>query len=237
MARSRKRDDDSDFVVEIPGEDPRGYRGEGTALSFAITTAQRRRAEEITVAVRDVNGDAVFAVVNRGSVTRILRGHEARDAAPSGVALEVPPRPTTDEEIAALPIVPPELLAVKGARAPAAPARSDDGRFVIDMPGAFHAFFDGTGLAQGDRWSDDDEEELDAEALREAWRNRQTIKRGRGYSLRLVVPSAGAVAILRDYAETCVASNRGSGEPNGTEITAANILIARCDAAVGQRNP
>lgn len=106
--------------------------------------------------------------------------------------------------------------------------------FVVDLPGAFEAYFSGTGVVAGDLYSTDPEQERGAAELRAAWDERESIKRGKGHSDRLTLPSVEAVVVLAEYASTCISSNYG-GDLDYSEVAAARKVIARCSAATGGR--
>lgn len=103
---------------------------------------------------------------------------------------------------------------------------------TIDMPGAFETFWTGTGVAQGQVYVDDDEAlEAGAKELRHAYDVGKSIRRGRGYSMRLTLTTPEAVEVLRDYADVCISSNLG-GDVDYAEVRAARALVVRCNAAL-----
>ena len=105
--------------------------------------------------------------------------------------------------------------------------------FEISMPGAFITFWTGTGVVSGDPYSDDPDEERGARELREAWLACRSVKRGRGLSYKLTLPSPDAVLVLLGYAATCIMLNEtGSDEPDHSELGAARKVFARCEQAL-----
>lgn len=105
---------------------------------------------------------------------------------------------------------------------------------IIDIPGAFHTFLDGTGAVAGDLYSNDPDEERGAQELRAAYLGSTKIKRGKGYALRLDLPSVDAAVVLAEYAETCIHSNFG-GDKEWSEINAARTVLERVQQATEGR--
>ena len=105
--------------------------------------------------------------------------------------------------------------------------------YTIDMPGAFECFWTGTGVAQGQRYSDDADLERGALELKLAYEQGQVIPRGKGRSIRLTLPSEEAVQVLWEYAAVLLDSNLG-GDQEHTEMRAARNVMARCVKAVGK---
>ena len=102
---------------------------------------------------------------------------------------------------------------------------------VIDMPGAFDAWFSGTSIGQG---ATDLTDDLD-KALQAAYQAATRTKRGKGYTLRLTFtdgaqPAAQVAATLWDYADFCLDANRD--EPISSEVAAARTLRKRIEDVV-----
>jgi hypothetical protein len=100
---------------------------------------------------------------------------------------------------------------------------------TVDVPGAFDTYFSGTGVVAGQPYSDDADTERGAQELRTAWEERRVIRRGRGYTMRLELPSTHAVLVLAEHGEWCL--SRNSDEPDYSEVAAAWKVIDRCAAA------
>lgn len=96
-----------------------------------------------------------------------------------------------------------------------------DQRHTVSIPGKFAAWFEGTGLAQGQ-----DDADPECRAARLAWKGRETQKRGFGVTHRVT----GSLAVLRtfhEYAEHCLEANRD--DPDHAEVTAARLVVERID--------
>lgn len=108
------------------------------------------------------------------------------------------------------------------ADAPAEPAV-----LTVDIPGAFTEWFEGSGVMQ------DTDDKLDdpSRALRQAYNNARTIKRGRSFTVRLSTTDPYALWVLAEYADTVV---QGGADADYTpsEIRAARAVIERVQAAL-----
>lgn len=101
--------------------------------------------------------------------------------------------------------------------------------YTVMMPGAFDSFWTGTGVAQGQQWSDDPVEEAGARQLRRAWERAYAQRVGKGHR-RMLHLTAAAVQVLADYADACISSIEGSSDEGlGSELRAARQLRERCD--------
>jgi hypothetical protein len=94
---------------------------------------------------------------------------------------------------------------------------------TIKIPGAFDAWFEGTGLAQGQ-----DNSDPECKATYDAYVNRREIRAGRGYYL-VIEANATVLKILAEYADYCLDAN--TDEPVASEIKGARTVIARVQAA------
>lgn len=97
---------------------------------------------------------------------------------------------------------------------------------VIDIPGKFMSYLDGSSLMQ--------EEPIRLDSLERVCRIRidlgDRIKRGRsGYSIRVWFPDEQSAGILADLADTCIVANFG-GEVDRAEVAAARKVLARLAA-------
>jgi hypothetical protein len=117
----------------------------------------------------------------------------------------------------------------------------------VDMPGAFDSFFSGSGVAQGERYSEEGSLlTIGGRLLTEAYQAAGRVKRGRGYIVPLRLSGAAevvraALEVLIDYAETCVVIagdtvEDRSADPQDradarTEAAAARRTIERAKAA------
>lgn len=101
--------------------------------------------------------------------------------------------------------------------------------YTVMMPGAFDSFWTGTGVAQGQQWSDDPAEEAGARQLRRAWERAYAQRVGKGHR-RMLQLTRAAVQVLADYADACISSIEGSSDEGlGSELRAARQLRERCD--------
>jgi hypothetical protein len=105
---------------------------------------------------------------------------------------------------------------------------------TVDIPGALDCFLGGTGAMQGQLYSNDPDEERGAQELRAAYRGGRHIRRGRGYTLRVELPSIEAAVVLAEYADTCIHSNLG-GDDDASERRAAVRTLERIAAATDGR--
>jgi hypothetical protein len=105
---------------------------------------------------------------------------------------------------------------------------------TIDVPGAFECFFTGSGAYAGDPYSNDPEPEQGARDLVAAWKEAPTIRRGKGHSIRVTLPSVFAALVLAEYAEACLTSNYG-GDVEQSEVRAARAVHARIEEATAGR--
>jgi len=96
--------------------------------------------------------------------------------------------------------------------------------YIVDMPGAFDGYFSGTGVAQGEGYSMNADLERGGRELEAAYKSSRRIKRGKGYSLRLALPSVEAAQVLAEYAETCITVNLGGGDDH-SEIRASHAVL------------
>jgi len=103
----------------------------------------------------------------------------------------------------------------------------------IDVPGAFETYFSGTGVMAGQQYTDEPEIERGARELRVAWLAARRITRGRGYSLRLELPSDEAACVLAEYAMWCLGAN--ADEPEYSEMDAARKVLRRVEKATDGR--
>lgn len=105
--------------------------------------------------------------------------------------------------------------------------------FTVDVPGAFDSFFGGTGVMAGDPYSRHAEQQRGADELRAAWLAGTYVRRGKGHSIRLTLPSLEAVVVLAEYADACLAAN--SDEPDYSEVRAARAILERVGPATDGR--
>jgi hypothetical protein len=105
--------------------------------------------------------------------------------------------------------------------------------FTLNVPGAFHTFLSGTGAVAGNVYSDG-AIERGARELRAAYLGSREIRRGRGYSLRLELPSVEAVVVLAEYADACLHSNYG-GDMDHSEVAAARVVLERVERVTDGR--
>jgi hypothetical protein len=108
--------------------------------------------------------------------------------------------------------------------------------YTIDVPGSVTSYLSGSSAVQGQPYSEDPEIERGAQELCTAYGTARRISRGRGFSLRLELPSREAVIVLDEYAEMCIESNL-YGDPEPAELRAARQLRVRCAEAIGQPVP
>lgn len=106
--------------------------------------------------------------------------------------------------------------------------------YTIDVPGAFETYFTGSGVYAGETYTDEPEIERGAKELREAWLNGRTIRRGKGHTLRVELPSVEATVVLAEYAMWCLGVNYG-GDRDYAEIAAARKTLERIEAATDGR--
>ena len=106
--------------------------------------------------------------------------------------------------------------------------------YTIDVPGALVTFLDGSGAVQGDPYSQHPDSERGAQELRAAYKAASSVRRGRGYALRLELPSIDAVLVLAEYAATCLSANYG-GDLDYSEARAARAVLGRAEHVTGGR--
>jgi hypothetical protein len=104
----------------------------------------------------------------------------------------------------------------------------------VFIPGAFETYFDGTGVVAGDPYSTDPDQERGAQELRQAWKERTTFKRGRGYLYGVRLSSIDAALVLAEYAGWCISANYG-GDVDHTEVRGARTVLERVTAATSGR--
>ena len=96
--------------------------------------------------------------------------------------------------------------------------------YTVYMSGKAHAFFRGTGLAQGKPDSD-----AGSEALADAYRRRVVTKRGRGCSVRLDIDGPAGVEVLAEYMDAgCIANSDSGGDK--AEARACAKVVRDCRA-------
>lgn len=116
---------------------------------------------------------------------------------------------------------------------------------IIDVPGKFDSFFSGSGVGQG-QVSMEQSGDLGAPGLYKAYCESERIIRGKGYSLRFIVPrddlTLEVLGCLRDYGDTCYHANRDNATGVGLdpedrnsaygEMMAGSIVVERVDAVL-----
>lgn len=103
--------------------------------------------------------------------------------------------------------------------------------YTVIIPGKFDGYFSGSSLAQGEgKYSNDPVKQTAADVLYEAYQSRTKIRSGKGYRLRLARLTVAAVAVLADYASTCIVVN--GDEPDHAEIAAARKVLTDCNAII-----
>lgn len=114
----------------------------------------------------------------------------------------------------------------------------------IDIPGAWHAFFEGTGVIQ-DKGDLTKVGYAGGPAVYKAYSEAEKIKRGKGYSLRLTFPlteAKDALDCLWEYADVCVmVTKENLSDAFGVERfeilgenTAAKRVMERCDKLLAE---
>lgn len=109
--------------------------------------------------------------------------------------------------------------------------------YTVDIPGAAFTHFEGTGVMQGGARmhnGTDSDDAADADLCLAAWRAATKVKRGKGYSYRMVGLTIGAVWIIRGHADMLLEiCNYGTSDPG--EKQAAIRMLTRLDALLAAK--